>query len=766
MPGSPPRPNRGTRVALTDIRRPAPAGPRSTSPKTSAPTTRSRRPTADPARWRNAALLAGALMAALGELHVVLRDLSWWFFPSVFVVVVLAAAAFARGYFRNRFVPTLIGAGAGVGVLTFAYAADSAILGVIPTFATLQHFGELSIAGQYSISQQAIRATPELGIVFLMSVLLIGMALLSDLFIAFRKPAFVFLPLVVIVGIPSIVEPGLSDAFWYIITAALFLAILRIGARPSSFRASFAAGAIIIVGSLVAPVIVPGVNEDDAPTISGIQPGVNPLVNLGDNLRRGEVLLAARYQTSNSLGAYLRLATLEDFNGRQWMPNSVPLVSSHSVDHFPDPNGLTPRVGRTDEWADVEVFDMNGAWLPVPYPTTGIDDLTGDWFWDESGLSVKSSGGTGVRGQEYRAHFLDVEPTLEQLEAVPPAPAGTDSPYLELPDNMPPIIADTAAQIGAAIPTAYDRALALQAYFLSGDFHYSEDAPVEGGYDGTGADVIGVFLEQKSGYCVHYASAMALMARSLGIPARIAVGFQPGERSFDKGQTYYTVNSDDLHAWPELFFQGVGWLRFEPTPGRGSVPNYGVTAVDDPTTPENEAAPVPSVTPGAVVPDRPVEDLGGLQPGEATDANSPFGTISLIVLIVLLVIAFTPMAVRTGIRQWRYRSMRQGTDAASAAWRELRDTAHDYGWSAPETETVRDFEERLAMVLVDDREALTRLRGSVEASAYGRNASPIISVDELKAVRRAIARTIATSQRLRVAFLPPSLVARARAEDD
>ena len=753
-------------VALTDVRRPAPAGSRPASPNT--PTRRSgpRRPTADRGRWRNAALLAGALLAALGELSSVLRDVSWWFFPALFVVIVLAAAAIARGFFRHRFVPTLIATGAGVAVLTFGYAADSAILGIIPTIGTLQRFGQLGQAGVDSIVQQAVRASPELGIVFLISLLMIGAAIVSDFFIAYRKPAFVFVPLVVILGIPAIVEPGLSDAFWYILTAALFLAILRIGARPSSLRATFAAGAIIIVGSLIAPFIVPGVNEDDAPSISGIQPGVNPLVNLGDNLRRGEVLLAARYQTSNTLGAYLRLATLDDFNGRRWTPNQVPLTTSHSVDEFPDPNGLTDRVGRTEEYADIKVFDINGSWLPVPYPTTEIEDLVGDWYWDESGLSVKSSGGTGVRGQEYRAHFIDVEPTLEQLEAVPPADPGTDSPYLELPDDMPPIIADTANAIGGAIPTAYDRALALQSYFLSGDFHYSEDAPVRGDYDGTGADVIGVFLQEKSGYCVHYASAMAIMARSLGIPARIAVGFQPGERSFDQGQTYYTVNSDDLHAWPELYFQGVGWLRFEPTPGRGSVPSYGVEAVDDPTTPENEAAPVPSVTPGAVAPERPVEDLGGVEAGQEGEDGNPFGTISLVLLIVLLVVVFTPMAIRTGIRQWRYRSMRQGTDAAGAAWRELRDTAHDYGWSAPETETVRDFEERLAMVLVDDREALTRLRGSVEASAYGRSQQRTISVDELREVRRAIARTIAVGQRVRVAFLPPSLVARARAEDD
>ncbi len=69
-------------------------------------------------------------------------------------------------------------------------------------------------------------------------------------------------------------------------------------------------------------------------------------------------MLAARYQTSNSLGTYLRLATLEDFNGRQWTPNSVPLTSENTVDEFPEPNGLSPRVNRTDEYADIKVFDI------------------------------------------------------------------------------------------------------------------------------------------------------------------------------------------------------------------------------------------------------------------------------------------------------------------------------------------------------------------------------------------------------------------------
>ena len=87
------------------------------------------------------------------------------------------------------------------------------------------------------------------------------------------------------------------------------------------------------------------------------------------------------------------------------------------------------------------------------------------------------------------------------------------------------------------------------------------------------------FYETRRGYCVQFATAMIMMARAQGIPARMAIGFLPGQAA---GTDKYIVKASDAHAWPELFFQGYGWLRFEPTPGAraGTPPPYAVLGSD------------------------------------------------------------------------------------------------------------------------------------------------------------------------------------------
>ena len=158
--------------------------------------------------------------------------------------------------------------------------------------------------------------------------------------------------------------------------------------------------------------------------------------------------------------------------------------------------------------------------------------------------------------------------------------------YLELPDDMPEVIGDTAREITEDEDTDYDKVLALQRYFRAGSFRYSETAPVAEDYDGNGVDVIAKFLEAKSGYCVHFSSAMAVMARTLDIPSRIAVGYAPGSTSgFNDGKTRYENTSDDLHAWTEIYFDGVGWVRFDPTPSVGSPTAFVEPASESSTRP-------------------------------------------------------------------------------------------------------------------------------------------------------------------------------------
>lgn len=223
------------------------------------------------------------------------------------------------------------------------------------------------------------------------------------------------------------------------------------------------------------------------------------------------------------------------------------------------------------------------------------------------------------------------------------------------------------------------------------------------------------------------------------------------------------MSTDDLHAWPELYFEGIGWLRFEPTPGRGSIPQYGSDFVDDPTTPQDESTEAPTPTATATSNARGDRDETPQTPEElaAQQSGSVFAGLGIVAAIVLILLI--PAGFRAFVRLGRIRRMRQGLDPATAAW-EVRDTARDIGWSAPESETPRTFADRLARQITIDNEAIGAFRGSVETSAYGRPDAVALSPTELAAVRRVILRSAGTQARIRAFFLPPSLLYRWRPE--
>ncbi len=748
-------------MAITELRRPTAPAVR--------PGPQARRPARPRGELVATGLLAIGLLTALAGFHVVLAYASWYAAGVAFVLLVLVSATIARRLVRRRWLPTVIAAVVALLGLTVGYAADRALLGIIPTPDVFGRFNRLTEQAWLSIAEQSIPATPELGIVFLLALLCIGCALFGELVIR-RAPALTAIPLLTLLAVPVAVRGGIADPFWYAATAVVFLLLLRRGQWRASAASIVLAGAVVVVGSLVAPLLLPPVQEAPEPTGTGVETGINPLINLGDDLRRGSAVTAVSYTTSSDQGVYLRLATLDTFTGRTWAPSSTQPSSKNTIDEFPPPVGLTPAVERKPLTADLTVGNITGRWLPIPYPASSVKGLTGTWNWEPNGLSVHSPD-TSASNQTYGVSFLDVEPNLSQLRA-----AGTNGTVqradLALPDGMPSIIAETAQEVTASATTEYDRALALQDYFTTtGGFSYSETAPVEQGYDGTGAQIIAQFLQKKAGYCVHFASSMAVMARTLGIPSRVAVGFQPGSPSLENGKTVFTVSSHDLHAWPELYFEGIGWLRFEPTPGRGELPVYSTpSAVDDSisqdpgSTASDAPAPSASSTPGAST-DRPGFADQPVGTGGSANGGLDVGVIVVLALLALLVlIAIAPAVMRVGIRMSRERAMARGRDPAAAAWAEVRDTARDHGWAAPDTETARDFANRLTVVLADDRQQIDGFRTAIERAAYAERPAEI-SLDELRAVRRSIAASVDAKERLRAIFLPPSLVARLRGFD-
>ena len=329
---------------------------------------------------------------------------------------------------------------------------------------------------------------------------------------------------------------------------------------------------------------------------------MNPVINLGVDLRRGTIQTALTYSTSSGKGNYLRLVSLQNFSGDGWTPDKVTFDTNNTPDEFGPPPGLFPEVASTLDTTFVSVQQLDSPWLPVPYPSTSITGLNGDWFWEKDALTVSSPDRSSWR-ENYVVHSLVLAPTPEQLGlAGTTVPSGFER-YLELPDGLPEIIGSTARKVASSAPSNYEKALALQEFFRHGDFQYSETAPVRAGYDGSGADVIAKFLQIKSGYCVHFASAMTVMARSIGIPARMAVGFLPGVLTANQtdGRSIHRVTTHDLHTWPELYFDGVGWVRFEPTVSRGEVPDYAIQGLAGVPAPPAPAAIDPAPPSGAPI---------------------------------------------------------------------------------------------------------------------------------------------------------------------
>ena len=164
-------------------------------------------------------------------------------------------------------------------------------------------------------------------------------------------------------------------------------------------------------------------------------------------------------------------------------------------------------------------------------------------------------------GDQYKVRALIADPSIEELRA-----AGTEYPawvtdrYLQIPQDIAPQLKELALEITTPHDTVYDKVQAITVY-LREEIEY--DAEIETAVPENRDPVLWVLFEHKKGFCMYYASAETLLLRSIGIPARMAVGFVEG--AYDEVEGQYVVTYKDSHAWPEVYFPGMGWVEFEPT---------------------------------------------------------------------------------------------------------------------------------------------------------------------------------------------------------
>lgn len=722
------------------------------------------------AYWRITGALVIQVVALSYALSGLIQGAGWWFalVATASGILVTGAGLRALGVHRG-IVPVLLLVEAAV-VMTLAFGRGTGLLGLIPTPATVRSWSDYGQQALLSIYQQGTpaQALPE----FLFLVVGGGCLLaviLDTLAVAIRTPAFTAVGVAAVLVVPGALLGDGLDPIALAASAAAYLWLLRCDIRtrrqgtPRPVPALSVGASAIVVAVLLAGT-APGFDQGGATsfTAGGISIGgtVTPLVDLGKDLRRPAAVRALTYTTSAANGQYLKLASLDQFTGSVWKHRERDTNRLSDGAKIGPVAGLSNTVKTTKITTTVTIDNMTSRWLPTPAPVQSVKGLNGTWSWDPDDLTIGGINAT-TQGQKYTATSLVLQPTADQLKA-----AGGFVPVdvqrdLFLPPNLPSIIQDTALSATKDALTEYDKAVALQDYFRDNSFVYSTQTPLKQGYDGDGSRVIARFLEVKSGYCVHFASAMALMARTLGIPSRVAEGYLPGATSGGTATNpgVYTVTSDDLHAWPELYFAGVGWVPFEPTVGRGTVPDY--------TRPQTDtAAPAPSSTstsgaaPRRLVPTDPANPAGSAAP-VATSGGQPLATgvgVALLAVGVLL----TPAVWRRLRRRRRLRELNDEWGGASLAWDELRDTVRDLGWTAPPTETPRAFAGRVGAAVAGTpaEEALGRLLAAIERDAYGppvrRRAGGL--ADDLEAVLGALEAQAGAALRAKALLVPVSLL--------
>jgi transglutaminase-like putative cysteine protease len=535
--------------------------------------------------------------------------------------------------------------------------------------------------------------------------------------------------------------------------------------------------------ALAFPLLVPGISVHDLlhtePTGIG-QGGApltppNPLIQMQDQLRQSTPRTVLTYQTNAKAPReqYLQVYVLNyDTANENWplVQPGGPSTSVGSGQLRPAP-GVAAGTPQTLSTTKIVLslgsagYDSRLGFLPLPYAPEFLNVPPG-WVEDDATLMVYAPQ-PQLSGLQYSVTSRQAIPDAADESADPAAfPAGIEDDYLDFPKGPHGELRKLAEQITAGARTPYQKAEDLQRYFLSGRFTYSLDVTLPNGING----LLDFLYQTKTGFCQQFAFAMAGLARLVGIPSRIAVGYTAGSPG---GNGTWKVTTADAHAWPELYFSGLGWMRFEPTPGgaggTATQPIYGAPPGlgAGPTTPPTS---VPGVKPGskgfrpdlAHLHNPGLSATGGAAGRARSGHNGLSPLIPLLAAVVVVAALLTPAAARSVARR---RRMQAAGDAelAHATWREVRDDLADYGLTGRPSESPRATAARVAALLQLDpatSQALGRIVRAEERASYAAAPlpSPTLRAD-CDAVRRALYQQATWPERWRARMMPASMLA-------
>ena len=709
--------------------------------------------------------LAFATAFAFGRIFV--GQLATWKLLAAALISVAISALMER---RGLFLATVASAIGLIVVLAWLVFPQTAWYG-LPTVRTLRAVGRsLEWVGQQARVQVA--PTPPLAPLMLASVTAVWTAMFAAYALAVRagSPLLAILPSVALVGFADLVlEDGVRPLYAVVFLVAVLGVVFADGIRRirqwgplwappfrqrrlSSATARSARRVVLlaVLAALLVPGILPGFRSEalvDLSSTGGTGARIDPFVSIKSSLERDEEIDLFRV-TTDAGAAYWRLFALDRFDGETWSLLDPTLATAPAV---PDSGVLPgPLEGASGETLTQEyhvLTDLPDRWVPMAYPPDTLD-LSDAWVRYDAELGAARSANVLDEGLEYRVTSMIVQPTPEELDRVT---FGSPSEYGDdtfLPGNVSPRVQKIAEHWTKAEPTPYRKVFAIQQRLRSSPFTYSTD--VEPTAD---SDALLAFLTQTHvGFCQQFSTAMAVLVRELGYPARVVVGFRPGEQDGDT----FTVASTDAHSWVEVRFPGYGWLPFEPTPGRSNpISAEPGTYLNPVALNPGESGAGAETGPGSTETGGPIDPLLGMVMHQRREERrgASFGSVplptaedengyrvpyGLLLRIALLLVAGLAVLVPLVKAVWRRRMLRRSREPRQlvlAAFRVFDGEATDLGLGRAEGETLAEYRERLEANIAFSDGHLRTLTSTAIRAAY--SADPPRMEEALEAAQAA-----------------------------
>ncbi|MGN6609186.1 MAG: transglutaminaseTgpA domain-containing protein, partial [Jatrophihabitans sp.] len=691
--------------------RPAPAPPGGGAPPP-------RRPApAAPHAARSAAppTLLAVVACALGavSLKALFRDLGWLVEVWATLVVVIGPALLLR--LRREAAPWHIWPGLVLLVpwLTVLFVPQHAIGQCIPTSDTWHDVTGL-LADLHRTSNNEVAPIQSTRAVRLVLCAMLGLlaALVDLIAVVGRHGALGGVPLLVTFTLAGAVPKHPVSWPLFLFAAVGFLMLLALDARdtladwgrriprPGGGRhrgrlgiSAVRLGLVALLVALLLPLAVPARSGNalrDLFRSSGGAGGglgvgggngrISPLAALAGELHlsKPQKLFTVHLEQGSGTPFYARVNVLTDYTGGGWQrgpSGDEEPIEQTAFDGSPSdlpPGGHTYR-------ATISVTGLRGN-PPVFDRPSLVSGVGRDTRWSRDELLLV--GDNVDSGQTITEQWTQPVPTLDELNAARGYDPALES-LTQLPDNLPATVRSLVGRLTANQPTEFAAARAIYDFFTNpvNNFQYSlSTKPGD-----SGSDLVD-FLHNRAGFCQQYAAAMAVMLRVADIPSRVVLGYT--HRAPDRNGNF-TVTTDEAHSWVEAWFNGVGWVPFDPTPLDGIA---GGAAADPPYA----RHPTPSLGPNE--PTAPNTTTGPRRPGSVstsvsapsttTTSSGPSSSVGTAVWVVPLVILAVAVVVLLPAALREARRRRRRADAArdrdpGPLWAELADTAVDLGlaWS-------------------------------------------------------------------------------------